>query len=254
MNNQKLYTVIIAEDEKLILNSLAKKIDNSNMGFKVVGLAEDGLEAYKLVKQYNPHVVFSDIKMPLLSGLELYKLISEKYPHIKKIILSGYSEFSYAKEAIKLDVKEYLLKPIKNDQLLKTLADLRITLDKEFDVLKGTPLNLKRGSNFTSEQISELVEKYIIENYSQDINFEFIAQHFGFNSVYLSRIFKKHIGKNPCKYLISLRLNRAKHLILNNPQLSIKEIGEMVGYPDQFYFSRIFKKYMNVSPGSLRAR
>lgn len=252
MQNTKIYTVIVAEDEKLLLNSLVKKINNCGLGFEVIGTAENGLDAYKMIEELCPHVVFSDIEMPLLSGLDLFKLISDKYPHIKKVILSGYSDFTYAQKAIKLDVQEYLLKPIKSDDLAKTMATLRIALDKEHNLLNDSIFDLKKESNYTARQIAELVEQYIIEQYSQEINFDLIAQHFGFNTIYLSRIFTKYIGENPSTYLITLRINKAKYLLKNEPLLSVKEIGEIVGYHDQFYFSRIFKKYTNTSPSNYR--
>jgi two-component system, response regulator YesN len=97
-----------------------------------------------------------------------------------------------------------------------------------------------------------MIEAYVIENYTKELNFDIIAQKFNFNSSYLSKIFTKYIGENPVKYLTALRINKAKYLLLNNEDLSIKDIGEQVGYPDQFYFSRIFKNVTGKSPVGFR--
>jgi YesN/AraC family two-component response regulator len=252
MKDNLKYKVIVAEDELLILNNIVKKISALDIGFEVVGTADDGKTALELVEKYSPDVLVSDIKMPIMDGLELFKIISSKYPHIKKIIISGYDDFKYAKLALKYEAIDYLLKPLKTPELKDAFYKIRISLDAQRSRLKQNVLQLNDNYAYSSEEIAHLVELYIRENYTQDINFDLISQKFNFNSSYLSKIFTKYVGENPSKYLISLRLNKAKYLLKSNKELSIKDIGEAVGYPNQFYFSRIFKTVVGKSPACYR--
>jgi two-component system response regulator YesN len=252
MENNSFINVIVAEDEELILNSIVKKIHMANMGFRVIGSAQHGKEALELIEKFPPDVLFTDIKMPVMDGLELIKEVSYKYPYIIKIVVSGFNEFKYAQQALKYEVKDYLLKPLKKDALIDTLERIKIAYDSRQNVLKENVLKTKNNHSYSSSEIAHLVELYIKENYSQDINFDLISQNFNFNPSYLSKIFTKHIGENPSKYLISLRINKAKSLLLKQKELSVKEIGELVGYPNQYHFSHIFKMLTGKSPANFR--
>lgn len=252
MEKRIIYRVVVAEDEPLILKNLVKKITNLNIGFQVVGTAEDGKAAMDIVRSYSPDVLVADIRMPVMDGLELLKIVSSKHPNIKKIVVSGYNDFKYAQQALKYEVADYLLKPLKENELLEAFSRIRISLDAQRNIIKQNTLQLNDNYTYSSEEIAHMVETYIKENYTQEINFDLISQNFNFTSNYLSKIFTKHIGENPSKYLITLRINKARYLLINNRELSIKDIGELVGYPNQFYFSRIFKIVVGKSPASYR--
>ena len=252
MKDNIIYSVIVAEDEPLILNNLVKKISNLNMGFQVVGTADNGKTALKLVESYSPDVVVTDIRMPVMDGLELLKIIYSRDPNIKKVVVSGYDDFKYAQQALKYEATDYLLKPLKSEQLIESFSRIRILLDSQRDTANRNILQLKENYSYTPYEIAHLVEMYIKENYTKEINLDLISKNFNFTSNYLSKIFTKYIGKNPSKYLISLRINHAKHLLKNNKELSIKRIGELTGYPNQFYFSRIFKSVVGKSPAEYR--
>jgi YesN/AraC family two-component response regulator len=252
LENKVIYKVIVAEDEPLILNRIVRKIIALEIGFQVVGTAQDGKTALELVEKLCPDVLVTDISMPVMDGLELLKIISSKHPQIKKIVISGYDEFKYAQQALKYEAADYLLKPLKKEELLYAFNKIRISLDTQRNILKHNILQLKDNYTYSAEEIAHLVEHYIRENYTQDINFDLISHNFNFNSSYLSKIFTKHIGENPSKFLMSLRINKAKHLLQNNKELSVKDVGEIVGYPNQFYFSRIFKSFIGKSPASYR--
>lgn len=252
MEERTVYKVVVAEDEPLILGSVVRKIGEMNIGFQVVGAADDGKTALELVDAHSPDVLVTDIRMPVMDGLELLKITYSKYPNMKKIVISGYDDFKYAQQALKYEAADYLLKPLKTEELLEAFSRIRISLDAQRNQMKQNLLKLKDGYSYSTEEIARLVEVYIKEHYTQEINFDLISQNFNFNSSYLSKIFTKHIGENPSKYLITLRINKARHLLAGNRELSIKEIGELVGYPNQFYFSRIFKSVVGKSPASYR--
>jgi two-component system, response regulator YesN len=252
MEDKIIYRVVVAEDEPLILGSVVKKITNMNIGFEVIGTAEDGKTALELIESHSPDVLVTDIRMPIMDGLELLKITSSRYPNIKIIVISGYDDFKYAQQALKYQAVDYLLKPLLTEELLEAFSRIRIFLDAQTNIIKHNILQLKDEYSYSPEEIARLVEAYIKENYAQEINFELISHNFNFSSSYLSKIFTKHIGENLSKYLISLRINKAKQLLLNNRELSIKDIGELVGYPNQFYFSRIFKSVVGKSPACYR--
>lgn len=253
MDGERQFTVVIAEDEELILNNIAKKIQESALGFLVSGTATDGKAAIDVIEKALPDVLVTDIRMPVMDGLELLKVITAKFPYMKKIVISGHDDFKYAQQAIKYDVCDYLLKPLKTSELTSTLTRIKIMLENEKKISQQNKLGNPGSHVPSAEEIAKTVELYIRENYSSDINFDKIAQGYNFNSSYLSKIFTKFFGENPSKYLILLRINNAKHLLLTEKDLSIKEVGEMVGYPDQFYFSRIFKNVTGVSPAYFKA-
>lgn len=109
------YSVIVAEDEELLLNNLVQKIERADSDFHVVGTAQTGVQAYALIEELNPEVLVTDIRMPVMDGIALIAKVREHFPLIKCIITSGFSDFEYARSAITLCVSDYLLKPLDSD-------------------------------------------------------------------------------------------------------------------------------------------
>jgi Response regulator containing CheY-like receiver domain and AraC-type DNA-binding domain len=240
------YTVIIAEDEELLLHSLAKKIESLDVNFEVIGKAQTGVQAYELVKQLSPDLVITDIRMPEMNGITLLQKLRETYPLLDFIITSGYSDFEYAKSAIHLQVSEYLLKPIDPDELKTALLRLK----NKYELQQNSFYDIFNSSTARSTpyEIASMLKDYLIQNYNKDVNFNLIANNMNYSSSYLTKIFYQYFECSPSKYLISLRIQKAQHLLLHNQDLTIRQVGESVGYDDQGYFSRIFKKQTGVSP------
>lgn len=244
------YTVIVAEDEELLLDNLCKKIEMVDSDFEVIGRAQTGSQAYELIEELCPDVCITDIRMPVMDGIALLKKVRERYPLTKCIITSGFSDFEYAKSAISLRVSDYLLKPIDPDELAASLTKIKkelliINMNDE-QALKNS------ASRMTPAQLAELIRDYLVENFSKDINFNQIAGNLNYSSSYLTKLFCQYYELSPSRYLINLRVSTAQKLLLHNPEMSIKQIGEQVGYHDQGYFSRIFKKYTGKSPFEYR--
>ncbi len=125
------YQVLIVDDEEIVCRGMAQFVKWQEHGFSVSGivyLAEEGL---KYLEHHHIDVIFLDIRMPQMSGLEMLKIIAEKYPSIKTVILSGFSEFSYAKEAIRYGAYDYLNKPVNLKEIENLLDRLALELDKE---------------------------------------------------------------------------------------------------------------------------
>ena len=111
------YKVILVDDEADVISAMEQKIQWNDLGFEVVGSATNGVKALELVEKMQPDVVLTDIKMPYMDGLELAKRLNNDYPNIHIMICTGFDEFEYAKEAVHLEIKEYMLKPINAAEL-----------------------------------------------------------------------------------------------------------------------------------------
>ena len=144
--------VFLVEDEFVIREGIKKNIDWEGHGYQFVGEASDGEIAYPLIKKEKPDIVITDIRMPFMNGLELSKLIKKEMPLTEIIILSGFEEFEYAKEAIKLGVAQYLTKPISGDELLK-----------ELDLLSAKIEENKREREIREKYLSEMKEDTVNE-------------------------------------------------------------------------------------------
>jgi Response regulator containing CheY-like receiver domain and AraC-type DNA-binding domain len=127
------YSVLLVDDEEDVLQIMMKKLNWEGMGFRVAGYARNGEEALETAEELHPDVVMTDIKMPYMDGLTLCKKLKAAYQNIKLIILTGFDEFEYAKEAIKAEVAEYILKPINASELGGVFERIKSTLDKELD-------------------------------------------------------------------------------------------------------------------------
>ena len=138
--------VFLVEDEILIREGIKNSIDWEKEGYQFAGEASDGELALPMILKEKPDILITDIRMPFMNGLELSKLVKNELPDIKILILSGYDEFEYAKEAIKIGVTEYLLKPISSVKLLETLKEVstQILQEREDKELKNTYLQEMR--------------------------------------------------------------------------------------------------------------
>ncbi len=128
-----LYRIMLVDDEEEVRKAMIRKMDWEGLGFTVVGDAENGQDALEKLEQLEPDVVMTDIRMPYMDGLALTSYIREKYPSVKVLIFSGYDDFEYAQQAIKLNVTEYILKPVNGQELGEILSRIRVSLDQEIE-------------------------------------------------------------------------------------------------------------------------
>lgn len=125
--------VFLTEDESVIREGLRDKIPWEQFGYRFVGEAADGEIALPLIRKTRPDVLITDIKMPFMDGLSLSKIVSEEFPKMKIIIISGYDDFEYARQAIEVGVDQYLLKPITKMALKKTLLELKEKIEQDME-------------------------------------------------------------------------------------------------------------------------
>ena len=152
------YKVILVDDEAEVIEMIEKKIHWNDLGFEVAGSATNGVKALELVEKLQPDVVLTDIKMPYMDGLELSRRLNREYPNIYIMLCTGFDEFEYAKEAVHLEIKEYMLKPVNATELSESLTNLKHTLDRE----REEKLNVKKLNDYFQEVLPKLQSNFFI--------------------------------------------------------------------------------------------
>lgn len=142
------YSVLLVDDEEEVIQVIMKKIDWESLGFSVIGYANNGVKAFELVEEFQPDVVMTDIKMPYMDGMELSNRIKAEYPTTKILLFTGFDEFEYAKEAVHLEVEEYILKPVNSGELVQVFTGLKAKLDQEISEKRNV----------------EILQKYYLES------------------------------------------------------------------------------------------
>lgn len=282
------YSLIIVDDEEKIRNGLSRFGNWEAMGFKIAAVYEDGKEALDHLEREKVDAVLTDIRMSEVSGLELAEQIAAHYPETHLVIMSGYRDFDYAQQALRYEAFDYLLKPIEITQLAETFDKLgiRIREQQEMRHLKGlipdietlfrkrlrdndsgidsALQELPQNSRLTAEETAFLeggekektkytysiihrVQRYVEENYQRDLTLSEIAETVFLSPVYFCRLFKELTGLNFLTYLTNHRMEKAKELLVIN-QYKIGEVGQLVGYNNTKYFTRVFKKHCGVTP------
>ncbi len=155
--------VLLAEDELIIRNGMVKNIDWNRPGFSLIGAVEDGEQALEFIEKEKPDVLITDIKMPFMDGIELARQVSTKYPEIFIIIISGYDEFQYAQNAIKLKAYDYILKPVDEKYLTEVLLSIKeklVTKNESESASKSSFYKDFFAGVLEESKITELGEKF----------------------------------------------------------------------------------------------
>jgi two-component system, response regulator YesN len=251
---ERKYRILACEDEPNLLASLKAKMEKSLPGFEVVATAEDGDTAASILDTAAIDVLVTDIRMPGLSGLELIKLVADQHPRIQTVVISGYGEFEYAQKTMRYGSIDYILKPVSGSQLVEAFARVRVLLEKADASLEEMTRELGVDRSYSPKAVASAVQGYIQKNYMRDISVDSIAKHFNITASYLCKVFAKHIGISPSRYIMAARIENAKSLLSQEPDLLIREVGELVGYSDQCYFSRVLKQLTGISPEAFRTK
>ena len=179
----KLYTVILVDDEEEVRQAIIKKLDWESIGFQVIGYADNGEDALEIAERLRPDVVMTDIKMPFMDGLTLAKKLKQISKDIKIIVFSGFDEFEYAKEAIKLEVEEYILKPINAIELKGVFERIKEKLDHEINSKR----DMEQLRNYYMESLPVMREQLLIgllEGRIQKRQVEEMMKFYGLNLDY----------------------------------------------------------------------
>lgn len=251
-----MYKVVIAEDEEIIRKGLTYSIDWSSYGCFVVEEVENGKEGVEAIRMHNPDIVIADINMPIMTGLEMISETNEEFDYAA-IILSGYSSFDYAQQAIELGVLGYLSKPLDINELKEAIVRAKKDLELKRAVQKNSVEKdeMKEINLFKDTQIkhydNDIVNKmlqYVFENYSKKVLMKDLVDELNYSETYLNRNFKEVVGTTFNEYLNRYRIQKSLELLIGENKMSIQEIGWASGIGDYKYFRKVFKKYIGCSP------
>lgn len=240
MNNCR---VLLADDEAAILEGYKLLFDWEKYQCEVVGTAMDGREAVEKARELKPDIVIMDINLPKLNGLEAIRAIQEIAPAEHPsymIVVTGYDEFSYCQEALRLRVSDFLLKPI--------------DFDAFGEVIEGVVKKVMENPNrqvVLSDTLKKIVD-YVNENLSdEDMRLTLLAENMNMNPNYISQLFKKELGCGYHAYLNQVRVEKAKkYLRQTNEPITV--VAELVGFSDYRIFTKIFKGIVGVAPSQFR--
>lgn len=247
-----MYTILLAEDEVKIREGLKTILEDIIGGFQVVGEAANGKEAQRFLETQVPDVLITDIRMPEMQGLDLIHRIREVYPEIFIIIISGYSDFTYARSAIKYGVSDYLLKPVDRVELTLAMEKIKRELDlRKHQIKHGMTVNKETDNKETEKFIIRKVKEIVIRRLEQDISLQYVAEQVHMNHRYLSVLFKSETGQNFSDYVTELRIEKAK-VLLKDTHLNIENVAECCGYLNAKYFMSVFKQSTGKTPTSFR--
>lgn len=252
-----MFKVLVVDDEVYVRKGIVLETDWQALGCLVVAEAENGLEGLDAAHKYNPDLIISDIRMPKLNGLEMLRRLREEGSDVQVIFLTAYSEFEYARNALKLLAADYILKPFEDGELEAAVNRVKLQLSRRRqenhrqDAEKILSLSLKSGDK--SKYIMEAIS-YISSHYSEsDISVGTIARSLGISEGHLSHLFKKETDYTVMSYITRCRVRAAMKLLLNC-RYKIYEVAELVGYKDIAYFSSTFKRIAGVSPSEYQGR
>lgn len=234
----KKLRVLLVDDEIMIREGFKKLFDWEAHECVVVGEAADGMEAITKIDEEQPDIVIMDINIPIINGLKVIQLSRVKYPSMAFVIVSGYDDFSYCREALRLQITDYILKTVNYEEFGSCIDRLKISLYN--NEVKEKPVVKK-------ERVITGITKYMQEHLSEDVSLHILSEEFHLNSQYISQLFKNEIGVNFLTYLTNIRMEHAKKLLLST-SLSIAEVSEQSGYGDYRVFTKVFKKSEGITP------
>lgn len=223
MNEIKVFLV---EDEMVIRRGIKNSIDWEKEGYIFCGEASDGELAYPMIIKEKPDILITDIRMPFMDGLELCKLVKEELPNIKILILSGYDEFDYAKEAIRLGVSEYLLKPISSGKLLEALNGVSESIRREKEDKDLVRKYMEEMRENTEHEKQKFFEQMIAGNLSMADALE-TGKKYEMNlsaGMYNLLLFRFTLGEE----------NRKSGELLGEAEYAIKKLTERLEYVFEF--------------------
>ncbi len=245
---EKKYRVFLIDDEPWALVYLEKIVDWGQYGFEIAGMFENSVEGFNRMVAELPDLVFIDIRMPDLDGLEFMKKAVEAGISCRFVVVSGFAEFSYAQEAIRMGVvSDYCLKPIARDKLETLLGKLCEELAEQKKQQESEMVPLAENPVF-----QELLT-YMRAHFQEKLVLKELAKQFHLNANYCCALFNKETGGSFSEYLLAIRMKEAKRL-LSHTSMSLEEIAEQCGIQDYSYFNKVFKKYSGETPSQYRKR
>ncbi len=234
--------VLLIDDEAIILEGLKKVVDWAGFGCEVVAVAQNAADGTAAIRAHQPQIVFTDIKMPDQDGLTMLAGVKSEFPSMEITVLTGYRDFDYAQEAIRLGVTRLLLKPSKMDEINEAMHAMTENLRASGVQCSETEEEDKPAGSFLVREAVQFMES----RYADKITLQDVADHCYVSQWHLSKLLNRHMEKSFYDVLNEIRIKKAQQL-LSDPKLKVGDIGERVGYCDPGHFARTFKKITGMS-------
>lgn len=252
--------LLIADDETVIRQGLVS-LDWKSIGIDEVFAVSNGEEAGELLRTVPVDIVICDIRMPGMSGVELSEIIYKNSLDTAVVLLTGFSEFEYAVEAIRNDVYEYLLKPVDPAELLDIIADVKGRLEKkryqnrvvrEYESQKGKSDTVSQVRNFFRKVSPNLLNILtdVAETFHEPLSLSELSDKYHFTSSYLSKKIRQETGYSFVDILNAVRLMNAAFFLIAGEKVNMT--CEKAGFNDQRYFSQLFRRVFGCSPSEYK--
>lgn len=243
-----MYKVLAADDEAYMQEALRELIRWDRLGCELLDVFGNGKELIGQMQEGAPDIVITDIRMPVADGLEVCKYVYERCPETQVIILSAYSDFDYARAALRYSACDYVLKVSVLEELPRALKKAIENLERQGKELSGGQGD-ERWED-TDSLYGQMVH-YVEQNYLRKITLDEIAEYLHANRSYLSRLYKSRSGVNLFDDILHRRVEKAKEY-MEHTDCKLYEIAVEVGFEDAGYFSKVFQKYTGMSPTEYR--
>ncbi len=240
-----MYKVVLVDDESIIVEGLRRVVDWSAFHCQVVATAGDAECGMAAIREHSPHILFTDIRMPDRDGLAMVAALRSEYPDMQVCVLTGYRDFEYARQSIRLGVCRFLLKPSRMDEIEEAIRAMTANLSG-----KGGGGEEESGECAGSFIVRRALE-YMAEHHAERLTLQDVADGCYVSQWHLSKLLNRHTGKTFYDLLNGIRVEEAKRL-LADPSLKISEIGDRVGYADPGHFARVFKRSVGQSANEYR--
>ena len=238
----KKLRVLLVDDEIMIREGFKRLFDWEAHDCQVVGEAADGMDALAKIDSLQPDIAIMDINIPIMNGLKVIQLSRLKHPNTAFVIVSGYDDFSYCREALRLQITDYILKPVNYEEFGTCIDNLKIAMFRHQSAEETTP---------QEERPIHGITRYLQAHLAEEVSLGVLAEEFHLNPQYISQLFKSEIGVNFLTYFTNIRMEQAKKLLLTT-SLPIAEVSEQSGYADYRVFTKVFKKSEGVTPSQYR--
>ncbi len=241
--------MVIVDDESIVVEGIKAILKRIDADVEVVGSAQDGMQAQRVIRNIVPDIVITDIRIPYIDGLSLIESCREYCPDTAFIIISGYQEFEYARRALLLGVMDYITKPVTIDKLNSAL-DRVLKKNGEEPEPDGEENVIEEVKPESGHKSIDQILAYVDKNYNKDIGLTELSELVGMSPAYLSVLFKDTVGKSYIKYLTGIRMEKACKLLAEGNKVSV--VASMVGINDVHYFGETFKKNIGKTPREYR--
>lgn len=246
---------VIIEDEKRARAALSSLLEKMEPPVQVVGESDDASEGLQIISERLPDLVIADIRMPGMSGLEMIRILREKEIDTEFVIVSGYSDFKYAQEAISLGVIGYILKPVTYEdieQIIRKIEKKNKNTNLELEIKKKLPqMKIQELEEQCSNLVTKRAIRYVSNNIGNSCRLAATAMELKVSPEHLSRVFHEDMGMTFTEYVKLVKMDYSM-VLLRKTDMKVLEISRAIGMENEKYFSSVFKEIVGVTPKQYR--